>query len=120
VGNQVIAQLGEHLRARVRSIDAAARFGGDEFALVLSETDERGALALAAELRQALSAHEWPCEGRRVTVSLGVAEWHPGLATSREVVAAADAALYRAKRLGKDRACAARHEDESGPEEAAS
>lgn len=105
-GNAAIARLGAALRARVRPIDAAARFGGDEFALVLSEMDEGAALevmsAVHADLRSPAPAASCPA----FTVSAGVAGWRPELRTVRDLVAAADRELYRAKGLGKDRTCA--------------
>ena len=110
VGNKAIVAVGEELRRHVRSIDAAARFGGDEFALVLSETDAESAAQVVERLQADLRKVELG-EGLRVTTSAGLASWRPGLEEVREIVQAADEALYRAKALGKDTVCLA---DEAG------
>ena len=106
VGNRAIMAVGEALERHVRSIDAAARFGGDEFALVLSETDGEAALATVERLQAELREVELGGD-LRVSVSAGLATWRRELHDVRQVVEAADRALYRAKALGKDTACSA-------------
>lgn len=101
VGNHVIARVGEVLRERVRSIDAAARFGGDEFALVLSETDASGAAPVLEHVRESLAA---PSAGvPAVPVSIGMAEWTPSMRRVSDIIVEADRALYGAKARGKGR-----------------
>ncbi len=100
-GDQVIASIGEVLRSHVRSIDAAARFGGDEFAMILSEADAAHGARVAEDVRVDLL--ERKPAGLDVSLSIGVVGWHPGLRDWRDTVGAADVALYRAKALGKGR-----------------
>jgi len=104
-GDQVISAIGEALRGRMRSIDAAARVGGDEFAVILPETDLQSGLRVVDDVRAELLQHR-PA-GIAVGLSVGVAEWHAGLSTQAGVMHAADQALYRAKSLGKGRAVTA-------------
>jgi diguanylate cyclase (GGDEF)-like protein len=104
-GDQVLAKIGEVLLAHVRQVDFAARYGGEEFAVLVPETDLAGARALAQRLRRNLAkARVTLTDGTElgVTASLGVAA-KTDLARAEELVAAADHALYEAKRAGKNR-----------------
>ncbi|MEX2211554.1 MAG: GGDEF domain-containing protein [Gaiellaceae bacterium] len=103
-GDAVLREFAAVLEATVREIDEAARWGGEEFCLVLPGTDAAGAAALAERVRVAGAARTiLTPEGAavQVTASFGVAA-NPPYATAEELVAAADAALYEAKRAGKD------------------
>jgi diguanylate cyclase (GGDEF)-like protein len=105
VGDRVLRAFAGVLRGRVRTIDVAARLGGEEFAVLLVETDLRGAEALAESLRAAVAELEVPAgrgEPIRLTASFGVASY-PESRTADDLLAAADLALYRAKREGKNR-----------------
>jgi diguanylate cyclase (GGDEF)-like protein len=106
-GDQVLAEVARVLRERTREIDAPARYGGEELAVVLPQTDLEGAYNLAERVRTGIEELELPIPNGngslRVTASFGVASL-PSLARdSRELLAKADAALYRAKREGKNR-----------------
>jgi diguanylate cyclase (GGDEF)-like protein len=106
-GDEVLAHVAEVLRKLSRDIDTTARYGGEELALILPETDLDGAALLAERVREAIeSMHVAGArEGGslRVTASFGVAA-APQSGSEREaLVAAADAALYRGKRAGKNR-----------------
>jgi diguanylate cyclase (GGDEF)-like protein len=109
VGDDVLVTLAERLRESVRSADTVARLGGEEFALLLPETDLPGALAVAERARVAFEASWVPLrrdDRLAVTASFGVAAFP----TSRDRAALmreADQALYTAKRLGKNRVVAA-------------
>jgi diguanylate cyclase (GGDEF)-like protein len=105
MGDAVLREVAGTLLRTVREIDVAARWGGEEFAVVLPGTDVEGAARAAERIRDALARREmFAPDGAvlRVTASFGVASSSPGT-TSEELVALADEALYRAKRAGKDR-----------------
>ena len=104
VGDRALRAFGEILRATVREVDLTARWGGEEFVLVLPQTDASGAAVVADRIRRTLARQPVPVPGGAiaVTASFGVAAAPPA-ASRDELVAAADAALYEAKRTGKNR-----------------
>ena len=107
-GDTVLKAFADILRERVRDIDLAARLGGEEFAILLPETDLSGGERLAERLRDAVERLRLPgAEGVRVSVtaSFGVAAF-PESSSSGDLLAAADAALYSAKLHGKNRVVA--------------
>ena len=103
-GDALLSWLATVLRGRLREADLVARWGGDEFALLLPHTDGRAAGALARELCEVVRHAALPYEGRpiRVTASLGVALFPDHGATVEDLLAQADRALYRAKARGRD------------------
>ena len=103
-GDEVLRSFADILRETVRDIDVAARYGGEEFAILLPQTDIGGAEALAERLREAVESGamaEVPDGPVTVTSSFGVASF-PEASTGPGLFAAADEALYRAKRAGKN------------------
>jgi diguanylate cyclase (GGDEF)-like protein len=103
VGDEVLRIFANVLRETLRESDRAGRWGGEEFLLLLPGADGEGAAQLADRVRVALAAREIESvPGLRVTASFGVAEY-AGESNSEDLVAAADGALYRAKRAGKNR-----------------
>jgi len=103
-GDAVLRAVGEILGAGVRHVDLAGRYGGEEFALILPETDLPGALKLAERIRARLetTAVELPSgESLHATASFGVAV-NDELTAAEQLVAAADEALYAAKAAGKN------------------
>src|SRR5712691_547075 len=109
-GDDVLRELAGVLGETVRVVDVAARWGGEEFALILPATDAAGGARLAERAREALEARTiLTQEGVpvRVTASFGVAAF-PEYGTGEELIAAADSALYEAKNSGKNRVETAR------------
>ncbi len=101
VGDDVLRGVGRVLRGTVRADDVPARYGGEEFVVVLRRATEETAVEIAERVRQAVRALD-PADLRidaPVTVSVGVAV---GVTSVRSLVERADAALYRAKRRGRD------------------
>jgi len=105
-GDEVLKKVAAILRECTRRIDCAARYGGEEFAVVMPETPASGALQLAERIRARVAAEEFP--GRRITLSIGVAEFPQDADAPHTVMAVADGALYQAKRGGRDRVVRAR------------
>ncbi len=104
-GDEAIRRISRVLREGTRGIDLAARIGGEEFAILLVETNRNGGLEVAERLRMAIKALEIPQAGH-ITGSFGVAECPGDAQTSADILKAADVALYEAKRNGRDRVVA--------------
>ena len=110
-GDKVLRMVGRVLHLESRGVDEPARYGGEEFAVALPETGLEGALDLAERVRVRIESEQVPRAGSaspvKVTASLGAASL-PGSANDAEaLIAAADAALYEAKRAGKNRVASA-------------
>jgi diguanylate cyclase (GGDEF)-like protein len=100
-GDGVLARVAALLREATREVDDVARYGGEEFLVMLPETGMVEALEIAERVRARVAAEVFP--GRRITVSIGVSEFPLYGNTPEQVIAAADEALYEAKREGRDR-----------------
>jgi diguanylate cyclase (GGDEF)-like protein len=98
-GDKLLAALASILRDGVRGVDLPARYGGDEFIVLMPETTLEGAAVAAERLRAAVAAQSFD-DGVALTVSIGVAATPPVEADGDRLVAEADAALYRAKNAG--------------------
>ena len=107
VGDQVLAKVGAVLRSTLRTGDFAGRNGGEEFAIILPETEVRMALQIAERVRVAVAEISLPGTDVTVTVSIGVAGFPDHATTPDRLERLADAALYTAKRHGRNRAEAA-------------
>jgi diguanylate cyclase (GGDEF)-like protein len=110
-GDEVLREFAASLRESIRDIDLSGRWGGEEFAVVLPGTDLEGGAALAERIRANLRGRIITApDGERVhvTASFGVAAY-PDAEGKDDLVAAADAALYEAKRAGKDQVARAEY-----------
>ncbi|HRQ65648.1 MAG TPA: diguanylate cyclase [Xanthomonadaceae bacterium] len=107
-GDDCLAAFADILRGHVRASDLLARYGGEEVVLVLPGAAQAPAAEIAETLRAAVEREGREVQGRPValTVSIGLATWQPG-ETDSELLARADAALYRAKREGRNRVAVA-------------
>ena len=103
-GDEVLQTVAAQLQANIRQVDIGARLGGDEFALLLPETDEIGARIVLERLQrkilEAMEARDWP-----VTASFGGVTFENASANVGEMLQAADAAMYHAKKSGKNQIC---------------
>jgi two-component system cell cycle response regulator len=104
-GDYVLREMARLVDARVRRDELLARYGGEEFCLVLPETSLEGALGYAEIIRKCIEDHRFVFDGAviPVTISLGVATFSPDMSRPLDIIRAADEALYRAKRAGRNR-----------------
>lgn len=107
-GDAVLVALARTLLGEVREVDRVARLGGEEFAVLLPDSDPAGAARLAERIRARIACLELPdrAAGERLTASLGVATATPQMAGLEALYAVADRRLYRAKAEGRDRVVA--------------
>jgi diguanylate cyclase (GGDEF)-like protein len=103
-GDEVLRSLGRVMRERIRQVDSAYRYGGDEFIVLLPETDYAGAFVVAENIRAAAeeAGRRLEAEGAATSVSIGLVSYPEDATTAEELVRAADRAMYNAKALGKN------------------
>jgi diguanylate cyclase (GGDEF)-like protein len=104
-GSRALVEAAAVIRGSARETDVAARYGGDEFALVLPETSGEGSLFVARRLRERIAAHRFLAADRlhiELTASIGIATMPEVANTPEALVQAADKAMYRVKESGKD------------------
>jgi two-component system cell cycle response regulator len=110
-GDEVLREFARRLRATVRGADLACRFGGEEFVLVMPDTDAETASAIAERLRVIIETAPFLVQGSStaltITASMGVAVLDPGGETADSLLKRADTALYQAKRNGRNQVAAA-------------
>lgn len=102
LGDEVLRQVAHILQTHLRKVDIICRYGGEELTVILPSTDLSATEAVAEKLRRAIATFEFPGVARRVTVSIGVAEFPTHGATRDQIVGAADEALYMAKQRGRN------------------
>ncbi|MDY0235221.1 MAG: diguanylate cyclase [Gudongella sp.] len=101
IGDSVLVELASILKNNIRELDVLGRWGGEEFMIILPSTDKNGAIVCSNKLREKIANYNFQDVGE-VTASFGIAEIKKGI-TAEEIVAKADAALYRAKDLGRNK-----------------
>ena len=113
VGDRLLKALSDVIKRSVRSSDVAARFGGEEFVVLLPKTEEEGAKLVANRIREEFKRVSVDVDGEKIrtSVSIGVATLR-GEGSIEEVIKKADIALYEAKRSGKDRVVVFRDTEE--------
>ena len=105
VGDVVLKEAAQTIRKNIREVDLVGRYGGEEFGVFLIETDESGAFFVAERIRHAIADRSYKAydESLRLTVSIGCSTCVGGATDAAELIENADAALYEAKRHGKNR-----------------
>lgn len=107
VGDRVLCSMADIMRAQLRAADLPCRYGGEEFVVLLPDTGREEALQCAERIRAAIASAELEPLRGPLTVSLGVAAQPEDGDALRELIAAADEAMYYAKRNGRNRVAAA-------------
>lgn len=107
VGDQVLRDVASILIKDMREVDTVARYGGEEFVMILPETTEAGAIYVAQRLRRAVEQAKFfagsPQSIQHLTISIGIAVFDTDAQFKRDLIEFADAALYAAKRGGRNR-----------------
>ena len=107
LGDEVLRQVSSIFHQQLRKFDVVCRYGGEEFAILLSQTNPQHALAVAEKLRRSVEIWQFPGVPRPVTISAGTAIYPDHGSTRDELVKAADAGMYAAKQAGRNQACLA-------------
>lgn len=103
-GDEVIEGVAAMLQRGIRQHDTACRYGGEEFALIFRDAEPDQAAEVLERIRQSVRAQTWPKHPERpVTISAGVTSFRAGITSAQQLVDEADAALYEAKRSGRNR-----------------
>src|SRR5207248_1993467 len=102
LGDEVLRQISTIFTQNLRKIDVVCRYGGEEFAILLAQTNQQHALGVAEKLRRMVEAWQFPGVPRPVTISVGAATCPDHGVTRDELVKAADLGLYAAKQAGRN------------------
>ena len=103
-GDKVLSELSNMFLSCVRKSDVVCRYGGEEFAIILPDTDKTNAKTTAEKIRKAVEENAFKDKARqiKITISVGIST-NSGIETSRLLVGESDKALYRAKNNGRNR-----------------
>ena len=101
VGDEVLSGIGENLNEHVREMDTAARYGGEEMAVIMPETNLDQAYAIAERIRDNIENLQF--SQTKVTMSIGISQYSENLLDEKTIIDCADKALYQAKRAGKNK-----------------
>jgi len=108
-GDSVLTELAKILKDFSREIDYVCRYGGEEFSIVLAETNRERAFIIAERIREQIAQHHFPvrsCDRPvKLTVSIGIAEFPADAHSKEELILKADKAMYTAKFIGKNKTC---------------
>ena len=107
-GSEVLRRLSQVVIGELRATDVLAKYGGDEFVIILPQTTREGALTLAERIRAAVEAHAFPGEdeGMHITASMGIAQFPDDGELTRDLLEGSDRTLYDAKRTGRNKVSA--------------
>jgi len=105
LGDEVLRQVSSLFHQQLRRIDVVCRYGGEEFAILLTQTNAEQAMSIAEKLRRLVQKWQFPGVPRTVTISAGVAAFPLHGTTRDEIIQAADNGLYAAKQAGRNHVC---------------
>ena len=108
-GDVILAELAKLLKDSSRDIDYVCRYGGEEFSVILTQTNKEQSFVIAERLREHIAQHNFPLtllsHPIRFTVSIGIATFPDNAQTKEELILKADKAMYTAKFIGKNKTC---------------
>ncbi|MBI5145208.1 MAG: GGDEF domain-containing protein [Candidatus Omnitrophica bacterium] len=106
-GDAILKEIASGIRENIRQIDFLGRYGGEEFSIILTETDREGARFAAERIRRAIEDKYFKVydEGLRLTISIGISAFPADAQEQQSLIDKADQALYRAKEEGRNRVC---------------
>ena len=105
-GDEILKHIGRHIKESVRDIDICFRYGGDEFAIIVPETTLDDGGKIAERIRKGIES-QMDLQGMPLTCSIGIASWPTDGVMHEEIIQSSDAAIYYAKRTGRNRICLA-------------
>src|SRR6202034_2109609 len=105
LGDEVLRQVSSLFHQQLRKIDVVCRYGGEEFAILLTQITTHQAMAIAEKLRRLVESFQFPGVPRTITISAGIAAFPAHGKTRDEMVRADDSGLYAAKQAGRNRVC---------------